>query len=106
MQTDLDSTTHLLADELVGFPELMAALTVTEDDVVATHFAQHQGAYLPRERALQRGEAVLRSQSDRTPLDRLSDKAEEGERRTDDHADSVGQAGHSFCHGPGQFPGC
>ena len=59
---------YLLVDERIGFAQIMPALAVSENNVLAAGIEEHLRADLAGERAFLRGIKVLRPSATRLPL--------------------------------------
>lgn len=79
---------YLLVDERIGLAKRVPALAVAEDHVFAAQIDEHCRTDFAGERAFRLGIEVLRPQRDSAALEKLSDKAQIGERRTHGDADA------------------
>ncbi len=95
---------YLLVDERIGFAQLMPALAVSEDHVLAAEIEEHRRADLAGERALLLGIEVLRSERDGAALENLPDKRQIREGRTDRDGYAVKNA-HAIHDRLGQLTG-
>ena len=72
-----------MIDERIGFAQLVPALAVSEDNVLAADIEEHRRADLTGERAFLLGIEVLRPERDAAALENLPDKCQIWERRAD-----------------------
>src|SRR6266566_313104 len=83
-QTSNEGGFRLLGDGLVGFPEVLAAFRVADDDVTATRFDEHAGGNFAGEGAFFFPVKILRGNRDLRAARKLGRGGEGCKRRSDD----------------------